>query len=658
MSGQPAGASCPKGFGSGRPGSGCRYGGRCAGNRPTGRDLESCCGKRPAPPEPTELEKSNVDSRNVDYHSFLHYPNEPQWFWLVLEYLYATTCHDQKTGARAPETDGRHPGPGDRRFDPGRVHLGRRGSNLPGSACAGCLHGAGVGHAGRCGERGRQCAGAGRRSSIDRRGGAGRGRHPLAAGAAGARDPRRDGLCRPPPADYGQNPRHRPASADGSHRPGTDGPRFRRTAGSGDPGRSRDNPARGWSHYRGLRQGADPSRSFGAGGFAGQAAQESDHRGSERGTRRLLPRGDGPHAEPERGRAGRRFSDLRQGQLGKSGSENPAETSAGGPVGDARRRRNGPLFPRRQKAGQDSDDCAGSVRRFRRRGHCDCRFHAGARGGCYVSGGGGFGEHGRRGGRGKSGGGDVLGGGIDSAAVVGVIPARYASVRFPGKALARVSGKPLVQWVWERARESKRLERLIVATDDERILETVRKFGAEGVMTSPDLPSGTDRAWAVVRESAAAKLVVNIQGDEPLITPTMVDQLVEGLEKEPSAGMATMRYAMRTPVGYNDANVVKVVTDEQGWALYFSRSPIPHYRQKDCGSPLWYKHIGLYAYRRDLLEQFVAWPPSLLETAEKLEQLRALERGVRIRVLDSSVNTVGVDTLEDLRQVEKILGNA
>lgn len=251
----------------------------------------------------------------------------------------------------------------------------------------------------------------------------------------------------------------------------------------------------------------------------------------------------------------------------------------------------------------------------------------------------------------------MLGGGIDSAAVVGVIPARYASVRFPGKALARVGGKPLVQWVWERAREAKRLERLIVATDDERIFETVKKFGGEGMLTSPDLPSGTDRVWEAARRSAA-RIIVNIQGDEPLITPTMVDQLVEGLEKEESAGMATMRYAMRTPTGYNDPNVVKVVADERGWALYFSRAPIPHVRQKDCGSPLWYKHIGIYAYRRELLEQFVGWAPSPLETAEKLEQLRALERGVKIRVLDSSVNTVGVDTLEDLRQVEKILKDA
>ena len=251
----------------------------------------------------------------------------------------------------------------------------------------------------------------------------------------------------------------------------------------------------------------------------------------------------------------------------------------------------------------------------------------------------------------------MLSRGIDSAVVVGVIPARYGSTRFPGKALARVGGSPLIQRVWERSRESKRLQRLMVATDDERILEAVRKFGGEGVMTSPMLASGTDRVWEAVKKTSA-QLIVNIQGDEPLMTSGLVDQLVEGLEQESTAQMTTLRYEMRSAAGYNDPNVVKVVTDEKGWALYFSRAPIPHYRQKDCSSPVWYKHLGLYAYRRAVLEQFVRWAPSALEMAEKLEQLRALERGVRIRVLDSSVNTIGVDTPEDLKQVERILGDA
>jgi 3-deoxy-manno-octulosonate cytidylyltransferase (CMP-KDO synthetase) len=239
--------------------------------------------------------------------------------------------------------------------------------------------------------------------------------------------------------------------------------------------------------------------------------------------------------------------------------------------------------------------------------------------------------------------------------ILGVIPARYGSTRFPGKALARLRGQTLIQRVWDRAKTAKRLDRLIVATDDERIREAVRSFGGEAVMTSAGLPSGTDRVWEAARETRA-QVIVNIQGDEPLITPPMIDGLVDGLLKEPEAQMATLRFAMKGPEGYNDPNVVKVVTDQKGWALYFSRSPIPAYRVGDLFSVAWYKHIGLYAYRRNFLEQFVSWPVSALERTEALEQLRALERGVRIKVLDSPQNTIGVDTPEDLKRVEAIIG--
>ena len=239
--------------------------------------------------------------------------------------------------------------------------------------------------------------------------------------------------------------------------------------------------------------------------------------------------------------------------------------------------------------------------------------------------------------------------------ILGVIPARYGSTRFPGKALARLAGKPMIQRVWERAREAKRLDRLVVATDDERILKTVKEFGGEAVMTAPELRSGTDRAWAAAK-GMRAQIVVNIQGDEPLLTPPMINGLVDGLRKEPDAQMATLRYRMRGPEGYEDPNVVKVVTDEKGWALYFSRSPVPAFRSADVRTVVWYKHLGLYAYRRELLQRFVAWPPSALETAEGLEQLRALERGVRIKVLDSPQNTIGVDTPADLKRVEAIIG--
>ena len=240
---------------------------------------------------------------------------------------------------------------------------------------------------------------------------------------------------------------------------------------------------------------------------------------------------------------------------------------------------------------------------------------------------------------------------------LGVIPARYGSIRFPGKALARMNGKPMIQLVWEAARGAKLLDRLVVATDDKRILEVVQGFGGEAVMTSKDLASGTDRVWAAAKETKAP-IVVNIQGDEPLLKSVMVDQLVRALVEDPEAQMATLRFSMKIAEGYTRPNVVKVVTDEKGWALYFSRSPIPACKGEHQIPPVWYKHLGLYAYRRDLLERFVGWPASFLEKTEGLEQLRALERGVRIKVLESAADTVGVDTPEDLERVERIIKEA
>ena len=238
--------------------------------------------------------------------------------------------------------------------------------------------------------------------------------------------------------------------------------------------------------------------------------------------------------------------------------------------------------------------------------------------------------------------------------VLGVIPARYGSVRFPGKALARLNGAPMVELVWRRAKAAKRLEKLVVATDDRRILDAVKSFGGEAVMTTPETASGTDRVWEVAKGSSA-QIIVNIQGDEPLVKPEMVDQLVEALLQDPKAQMATLRFPMRTPEGYHRPNIVKVVTDMDGWALYFSRSPIPACKAADSLPSVWYKHLGLYAYRREILEQFVRWPISTLEMTEGLEQLRALEHGVQIKVVDSVGDSMGVDTPEDLEQVEKVL---
>lgn len=242
--------------------------------------------------------------------------------------------------------------------------------------------------------------------------------------------------------------------------------------------------------------------------------------------------------------------------------------------------------------------------------------------------------------------------------VLGVIPARYGSTRFPGKALAKINGTPMVQLVWERASQAKRLNRLIVATDDQRIQKTVQEFGGEAFMTSTGLLSGTDRVWAVA-QGIPAPIIVNIQGDEPLILPTMVDQLVGVMEHEPTAQMATLRFQMKSRKDFIHPNVVKVVTDSAGWALYFSRSPVPFFRGAERslgqGTPVWYKHIGLYAYRRAFLERLVHWPPSLLEKAEGLEQLRALEHGEKIKVLDSPYDTIGVDAPDDVKRVEKFL---
>jgi 3-deoxy-manno-octulosonate cytidylyltransferase (CMP-KDO synthetase) len=238
--------------------------------------------------------------------------------------------------------------------------------------------------------------------------------------------------------------------------------------------------------------------------------------------------------------------------------------------------------------------------------------------------------------------------------VLGVIPARYASVRLAGKPLVQLAGKPMIQHVWEGAKRAKRLDRLVVATDDKRIQQAVEGFGGEAVMTAPELPSGTDRVWAAAKPTGA-ELIINIQGDEPLLEPAMVDSLVETMRSNPSAEMGTLRFPMKGSEGYAQKGVVKVVSDLNGWALYFSRSPLPACKEADGTPAVWYKHLGFYAYRRSVLEKFVGWPPSALEKTEGLEQLRALEHGVKIKVIDSPRDTVAVDTAEDAQRVEKLL---
>ena len=240
--------------------------------------------------------------------------------------------------------------------------------------------------------------------------------------------------------------------------------------------------------------------------------------------------------------------------------------------------------------------------------------------------------------------------------ILGVIPARYGSTRFPGKVLASVKGQAMVERVWAQARRSKRLTRLVVATDDQRVLEAVKAFGGEGVMTDPACPSGSDRVWQAAK-ALTAEIVVNIQSDEPLLAPEMVDRMVEALQVSPEADLATLAFRMEGPEGLENPNVVKVVMDQEGWALYFSRSPIPFYRGAKAPK-LWYKHLGLYAYRKEALQRFVALTPSPLEEAEQLEQLRALSNGFKIKVAESPADTVAVDTPEDLKRVEEILAHA
>ncbi|OGD22485.1 MAG: 3-deoxy-manno-octulosonate cytidylyltransferase [Candidatus Aminicenantes bacterium RBG_13_59_9] len=230
---------------------------------------------------------------------------------------------------------------------------------------------------------------------------------------------------------------------------------------------------------------------------------------------------------------------------------------------------------------------------------------------------------------------------------VGVIPARYASTRFPGKPLALILGRPMLQWVYEAAAKAGSLERVIIATDDARIFEQAGLFGAEAVMTSPDHASGTDR----VAETAAGldvPIVVNIQGDEPLLRPEMIDGLVSALQDDSVTMASLMTRAGREDV--LDRNTVKVVVDVRGFALYFSRFPIPFGATGD-----FFKHIGMYGYRRDFLLGLSRMPATGLEKVEKLEQLRVLENGFKIKMVECDGPSLSVDSPEDIIKVENLL---
>lgn len=238
---------------------------------------------------------------------------------------------------------------------------------------------------------------------------------------------------------------------------------------------------------------------------------------------------------------------------------------------------------------------------------------------------------------------------------IAIIPARYASTRFPGKLLAEFLGKTIIQHVYQRAEQSELLADLMVATDDERILNTVKEFGGNAVMTSSEHKSGTDRIAEVARK-IDADIVVNIQGDEPLIEPTAIDAAIQPLLEDETIAMGTLASQISNDTELANPNVVKLVLDKNDFALYFSRSPIPFARDGlDLRNQVYYKHIGLYVYRTNFLIKFSEMEQSYLEKLEKLEQLRSLENGYRIKVIKTQYKSIGVDTPEDLEMLEKLV---
>lgn len=248
-----------------------------------------------------------------------------------------------------------------------------------------------------------------------------------------------------------------------------------------------------------------------------------------------------------------------------------------------------------------------------------------------------------------------------------VLPARYESTRFPGKPLALIAGKPLIEWVYRRAREVRGAERVVVATDHDGIADVVRGFGGEVVMTSRECRTGTDRVAEAAR-NLECDPIVNLQGDEPVFPTGLVSRMVEAAVASPAVDIVTACHPIVDPGEMANPNAVKVVMDENGKALYFSRSPIPHRvaivraggteGAPRGDSPLGYRHIGIYVFRRASLFRFTGLPRTPLEVSEGLEQLRALEHGMRVQVVQSSEATVGVDVPDDVKKVEKAMGGA
>ena len=242
--------------------------------------------------------------------------------------------------------------------------------------------------------------------------------------------------------------------------------------------------------------------------------------------------------------------------------------------------------------------------------------------------------------------------GKNNPVVIGVIPARYGSTRLPAKALAIIGGKPMIQHVYERCLKAKLLNEVLVATDDKRIFEAVINFGGNVVMTSGAHKSGTDRIGEAVK-NIKCDIVVNIQGDEPMIDPKNIDKAIEPLNNDKTINVATLCFKISDAKEITDPNKVKVVFDANSNALYFSRSTVPYNR--DNGKTDYYKHIGLYVYRKDYLMKFIKFKPSKLELSEKLEQLRILESGEKIKVIETKIDSYSVDTASDLQKIRKLI---
>lgn len=235
---------------------------------------------------------------------------------------------------------------------------------------------------------------------------------------------------------------------------------------------------------------------------------------------------------------------------------------------------------------------------------------------------------------------------------LGVIPSRYASTRLEGKPLKDICGHTMIEWVYKRAKFSN-LDEVVVATDDERIYNEVERFGGKAILTRKDHENGTSRIAEVCEKYRDYDVIVNVQGDEPLIEPDMINSIIDSFKEDDTISMSTLKYKLDTMEDIENPNYVKVITDKKGYAIYFSRSVIPYPRKLDIQN--YYKHVGIYGYKRDFVVEYAKMEPTPLELSESLEQLRALENGYRIKVMETPYKILGVDTQEELEKVREYI---